>query len=83
MPGLQEKPVRQADDTGRGRWPPWDAVDGDPMEARMHDLAITVLASGGKGGHRLVLAALIVVIVLFAGGWALYAARARARGKRP
>jgi hypothetical protein len=53
------------------------------MEARMHDLAITVLANSGKGGHRLVLAALIVVIVLLAGGWALYAARARARGKRP
>ena len=46
----------------------------------MHDFAITVLASGGKGGHRLVLVALIVVL---AGGWAFYAARARARGKRP
>jgi flagellar basal body-associated protein FliL len=53
------------------------------MEARMHDFAITVLASGGKGGHRLVLVALIVVIVVLAGGWAFYAARARARGKRP
>lgn len=49
----------------------------------MHDFAITVLASGGKGGHRLVLVALIVVIVVLAGGWAFYAARARARGKRP
>lgn len=49
----------------------------------MHDLAITVLASGGKGDHRLMLLALIVVIVLLAGGWALYAARARAWGKRP
>lgn len=49
----------------------------------MHDFAITVLASGGKGGHRLVLAALIVVIVVLAGGWVLHAARARARGKRP
>ena len=49
----------------------------------MHDLAITVLASGGKGGHRLVLAALIAVIVVLAAGWALYAARARARGERP
>jgi hypothetical protein len=49
----------------------------------MHHLAITVLASGGNGGHRLALAVLIPVIVVLAGGWALYAARVRARGKRP
>jgi hypothetical protein len=50
----------------------------------MHDLAIMTLASGGKGGHRLVLLALIVVIVVLAVGWAVHAARLRAgRGKRP
>jgi hypothetical protein len=53
------------------------------MEARMHDLAVTVLVGGGKGDHRLVVVVLIAVIVVLAGGWALYAARARARGKRP
>ena len=50
----------------------------------MHGLAITVLASGGRGSHRLVLAALVVVIVVLAGGWALYAARNRAgHGRKP
>jgi hypothetical protein len=53
------------------------------MEARMHDLAVTVLASGGKGGHRLVAVVLIALVVILAGGWALCAATARARGKRP
>lgn len=48
----------------------------------MRDLAITVLATGGKGGHGLALVVLIVVILVLAGGWALYAARTRARGKR-
>ena len=50
----------------------------------MHELAIMTLASGGKGAHRLMLAALIVVIVVLAGGWMIYAARARSgRGKQP
>jgi hypothetical protein len=50
----------------------------------MHDLAIMTLASGGKGGHRLVLPALILVIVVLAGGWMIYAIRVRAgRGKQP
>jgi hypothetical protein len=53
----------------------------------MHDLAIMTLASGARGGHRLVLAALIVVIVILAVGWAVHAARLRSgrggRGKQP
>ena len=44
----------------------------------MHELAITVLASGGHGGRRLlVLVLLLVVIVALAAGWMIYAARAR------
>jgi hypothetical protein len=50
----------------------------------MHDLAMMTLASGAKGGHRLVLAGLIVVILVLVGGWIIYAARHRAgRGKQP
>jgi hypothetical protein len=50
----------------------------------MHELAVMTLASGGRGAHRLVLAALIVVIVVLAGGWMIYAARLRAgRRKQP
>jgi len=44
----------------------------------MHDLAITVLASGGHGGHRLlVLVLLLVVVAALAAGWAIHAGRAR------
>ena len=47
----------------------------------MHEIAITILARGGKGGHKAGdLQALLIVIVILAGGWVLYAARARARG---
>jgi len=50
----------------------------------MHNLAITTLAAGSKGGGRLVLVAMLVVILVLAAGWALYAARVRAgRGKKP
>jgi hypothetical protein len=53
------------------------------VEAQMHELAITVLASGGHGGRRLlVLVLLLAVIVVLAAGWAIYAARARSRGGR-
>jgi hypothetical protein len=49
----------------------------------MHELAITVLASGGHGGRGLlVLVLLLVVIVALAAGWMIYAARARSARDR-
>lgn len=46
----------------------------------MHEIAITTLAAGGKGGGiRLVIfIALLIVIVILAVGWVMCAARARA-----
>lgn len=71
--------MRQADDTGRG------PGNHERVDFATRDVAIMTLASGARGGGRLlVIGVLLLVIVLLAAGWILCAARARAgRGKRP
>lgn len=49
----------------------------------MHDLAVQVLASGGHGGHRIVVGVLLVIVVALIVGWVVYARRARKNQDRP
>jgi hypothetical protein len=43
----------------------------------MHELAVQVLASGGHGGHRIVILVLALIVVAVIAGWIIYALRTR------
>ena len=43
----------------------------------MHDLAVQALASGRRGGHRIALPVLVVIVAAVIVGWIIYARRAR------
>jgi hypothetical protein len=49
----------------------------------MYDLAVQALASGGRGGRRILIGVLLVIVVAVIAGWVLYARRARASRKKP
>jgi hypothetical protein len=48
--------------------------------ARMHELGLRALASGGHGGHRIMILLLVVLIVAaLIAGWIIFARRNRGR----